>query len=292
MFRWGAEEELVPGGVHLALRAVTGLRRGKSNARETKPVRPAPQNLIDATLPCAPPAVAAMVRLQLLTACRPAEVCALRPIDLDTGDPRCWVYRPGSDRGPHGEHKTAHHGHDRLIFLGPKAQEVLRPYLGSKMDAYCFCPAVSEARRQQARRAGRKSPLTPSQRARRPKALRQRAPGNRYDVASYRRAIKRACDTAHPLPEALAPRRQEDGKQETQARWWARLTAEERDAVRAWRKRHRWSPNRLRHSRATELRRYGLDLAKTVMGHRKVETTQVYAEKDITAAMELMSRIG
>jgi hypothetical protein len=35
-----------------------------------------------------------------------------------------------------------------------------------------------------------------------------------------------------------------------------------------------------------------LDLAKTVLGHRKVETTQVYAEKDFAAAMELMSRIG
>ncbi len=53
-----------------------------------------------------------------------------------------------------------------------------------------------------------------------------------------------------------------------------------------------WSPNRLRHNRATELRRHGLDLAKTVLGHSKVETTQIYAEKDIAAAMDLVSRVG
>jgi hypothetical protein len=32
--------------------------------------------------------------------------------------------------------------------------------------------------------------------------------------------------------------------------------------------------------------------AKTVLGHSKVETTLIYAEKDVLAAMELMSRIG
>src|SRR5262245_16410920 len=47
-----------------------------------------------------------------------------------------------------------------------------------------------------------------------------------------------------------------------------------------------------RHSRATELRPYGLDVARTVLGHSKVETTEVYAEKDLAAAMELMGRIG
>ena len=53
-----------------------------------------------------------------------------------------------------------------------------------------------------------------------------------------------------------------------------------------------WGPNRLRHSRATELRPYGLDVVKTVLGHTKVETSQVYAEKDMAAAMDLVSKIG
>jgi site-specific recombinase XerD len=94
------------------------------------------------------------------------------------------------------------------------------------------------------------------------------------------------------LPENLGPGKLENGKRESQAAWWARLTADEKAKVRAWRKEHRWHPNQLRHSRATELRCHGLDLVKTVLGHSRVETSQVYAEKDIAAAMELVAKVG
>jgi site-specific recombinase XerD len=83
--------------------------------------------------------------------------------------------------------------------------------------------------------------------------------------------------------------RQED---ETRKAWQARLAAEQKEELQNWQQEHRWHPNRLRHSRATELRSYGLDVTKTILGHTKVETTQVYAEKDIQGAMELVSRIG
>jgi integrase len=239
-----------------------------------------------------PAVVRAMVSFQQLTGCRPDEVCRLRPLDLDMSTPACWVYRPGSDQGEHGAHKTAHEDKDRLVLIGPRAQEVLRPYLGTKLDAYCFSPADSERRRSAERPEGRKTPLTPSQRARKPKAGRKRAPSDRYQVTSYRNAIYRACDRAFPLPEHLRPRQDEGGKKEGRTAWWARLTGEERKAVRAWRRKNRWHPNRLRHSRATELRRYGLDVVKTILGHSKVETTQIYSEKDVAAAMELMAKIG
>jgi integrase len=295
MFRWAASEEMVPAGVHEALRTVAGLRAGKTEAREPKKVKPAPADHVDAALPSMPPVVQAMVRFQLLTACRPDEVCRLRPMDIDMQNPSCWVYRPGSDQGPHGQHKTAHHRHEHLVLIGPRAQEVLRPYLAVKPDSFCFSPAAGEAARAAARREGRKTPLYPSH-LKRLAAKRKRAPrrppGDRYDTAGYRRAIERACDRAFPLPDCLARQRQANGRLESRAAWWARLTAEERDEVRAWRRAHRWRPNQLRHSRATELRRYGLDLAKTILGHTKVETTQVYAEKDLQAAMRLVGQIG
>jgi integrase len=291
MFRWAASEQLLPASVYEALRNVEGLRRGRTEARETKKVRPVVPQHVEATLPHMPTIVQAMARLQLLTGCRPDEVCRLRPFDLDMSNPSCWVYRPGSDQGECGEHKTAHHGHERLVLIGPKGQEVLRPYLGTKLDAFCFSPAEAERRRSLDRRAARQSLLTPSQRARKPKARRQRAPQDRYPVTSYRNAIYRACDRAFPLPERLAPRI-EDGKRESRAAWWARLAAEEKAEVRAWRREHRWHPNRLRHSRATELRPHGLDVVKTILGHSKVETTQIYSEKDLAAAMELVSKIG
>jgi integrase len=227
------------------------------------------------------------VKFQLLTGCRPAEVCKVRPLDLDMSNPSCWIYRPGSDQGPHGKHKTAHHGHDRLILIGPKAQEVLRPYLGTKLDACCFSPLVAEAKRSAKRRKERKTPMTPSQTKRRPKKNRKRLVQDRYEVTSYRNAIYRACDRACPPPAPLV--RQED---ETRKEWRARLTPEQKADLRAWQKEHRWHPNRLRHSRATELRRHGLDVTKTILGHSKVETSQIYAEKDMQAAMELVAKIG
>jgi integrase len=295
MFRWGASEEKVDAAVYQALCTVAGLRAGKTEARETKRVKPVPADQIEAALPCMPPVVRAMARFQLLTGCRPDEVCRLRPLDIDMHNPSCWVYRPGSDQGPHGQHKTAHHQQDRLVLIGPRAQEVLRPYLGVSPDANCFSPARGEAARSAQRRERRKTPLYPSHlkrlAARRKRAPR-RAPGDRYDVAGYRRAIERACDRAFPLPERLAPQQSENGKLESRAAWWARLTPEEQFEVRAWRRAHRWHPNRLRHSAATELRRHGLDVAKTILGHAKVETTQVYAEKDFQAAVEVVSRIG
>jgi integrase len=292
VFRWGASEQLVPVTVWQALRTVEALRRGRTEARETKKVRPVSTEHVETTIPHVPPLVRAMVEFQRLTGCRPDEVCRVRPLDLDTSNPSCWVYRPGSDAGGHGQHKTAHHDHDRLILVGPRAQEILRPYLGTKLDAYCFNPQEGERQRSIVRRARRETPLTLSQRARRPKAKRKRPPQDRYPVTSYRNAIYRACDRAFPLPEELAPRWQEDGKAESRAAWWKRLTAEERQAVRAWRREHRWHPNQLRHSRATELRGYGLDVVKTILGHSKVETSQVYAEKDIATAMELVAKIG
>jgi integrase len=291
VFKWAAGEQLLPVTVYQALRTVEALRRGRTEARETRPVRPVAADVVEATLQNLAPVLRAMVEFQRLTGCRPDEMCRLRPIDIDMTNPSCWVYRPGSDQGGHGEHKTAHHGHDRLILIGPRAQAVLRPHLGTRVDAYCFSPVEAERQRNEGRRGQRQSPLTPSQRSRRPKAGRKRAPQDRYGVTSYRNAVYRAADRAHPLPPELAPRAV-GKKAEGRKAWWQRLTAAEKEAVRAWRRAHRWHPNQLRHSRATELRSHGLDVVGTILGHSKLETSQVYAEKDLAAAMKLVERIG
>src|SRR5262249_9091808 len=75
MFRYAVEEELFPtaGAVYESLRAVRGLRRGNSEARETERVRPVSHEHVDATLPFLPSHVRAMVELQLITGMRPAE---------------------------------------------------------------------------------------------------------------------------------------------------------------------------------------------------------------------------
>ena len=77
-FRWGVENELVPPATHQALTAVTDLRRGKSEARETEPILPVLDAVVQETLPRLPAIVADMVRFQRLTGCRPVEVCLIR----------------------------------------------------------------------------------------------------------------------------------------------------------------------------------------------------------------------
>jgi integrase len=82
----------------------------------------------------------------------------------------------------------------------------------------------------------------------------RRAPGARYTRHSYRVAIQRACRRARiPI----------------------------------------WSPNRLRHTRATLIRqRYGLEGAKAVLGHTDTKITEIYAERDIELASRIMREIG
>jgi len=121
IFKWAVGEQLLPVAVHQALVAVPALRRGRSGARETEPVRPIDNATVDATLAYLPEVVRDMVCIQRLTGCRPCELCAIRPIDVDrTGE--TWEYRPT-------HHKTEHFGKSRVIFIGPKSQAILRRYL-------------------------------------------------------------------------------------------------------------------------------------------------------------------
>ncbi len=73
-FKWAVGEELVPPAVSHALRDVTGLRRGRTTAREAPPVKQ--------VLPHLAPQVAALVQLQRLTGMRPGEVVITRACDL------------------------------------------------------------------------------------------------------------------------------------------------------------------------------------------------------------------
>jgi integrase len=61
----------------------------------------------------------------------------------------------------------------------------------------------------------------------------------------------------------------------------------------AWRAGHLWSPNQLRHTAATEVRkRYGLEAAQIVLGHAAADVTQVYAERDLVRGADIMRQIG
>jgi integrase len=100
----------------------------------------------------------------------------------------------------------------------------------------------------------RKTPLYPSamKAGRRSRPCRQ--PGQSYSTRAYHHAVRAACDKAGVDP---------------------------------------WHPNQLRHAAATRLReRFGLEAAQVVLGHSRADVTQVYAERDLTKAREVMALLG
>jgi integrase len=92
-----------------------------------------------------------MIELQRITGMRPAEACLMRGADLDTTE-QLWVYRPC-------RHKTAHHGHDRAIYLGPRGRAIIEPFLKTNPQAYLFSPAEAETERRADLHAARKTPM-------------------------------------------------------------------------------------------------------------------------------------
>ena len=271
VFKWGVENELVPASVLHGLQAVPGLKRGRCSVRETAPVKPVPDDTVALTCEAAPRVVAAMVQLQRLTGMRPGEVVIMRTRDIDTSG-RIWRYVPG-------HHKTEHHGRSRVVYLGPAAQRLLKPLLKTDLDAFIFTPAAALAELALTKRMRRRTRVQPSQikRQRRAKGRRLR---QRYTTTTYARAISYACDRAFPHPELSSLRR-------------SRSTSEQLRELDAWRKAHRWSPNRLRHSAATQLRKeFGIESARVVLGHTSARVTEIYAEQDLARAAEIMSRVG
>ena len=54
-----------------------------------------------------------------------------------------------------------------------------------------------------------------------------------------------------------------------------------------------WTPNQLRHLRAGELEEtLGIEAAGAVLGHAKVETTQIYARRKLQLAIQAARQIG
>lgn len=185
MFRWGVEQELVPASVYHGLQAVRGLQTGRSEARETAEVKPVPEAFVNAVRPHVSPIIEAMMDLQLLSGMRPGEVVIMRGCDLNMSG-NVWTYIPES-------HKTERFGHQRLICLGPKAQEVLRPFLKPDLQAYLFSPREAEEYRLAKLRQTRKGKGSHQDRKKKTPKVK---PGECYSTDSYNRCIGRACRRA------------------------------------------------------------------------------------------------
>ena len=189
VFKFGVEQELVKPETLAALRAVSPLKRGRVQLKESDPVRPVSLSDYEAALAHMSPVVADMTRLQRLTGMRPGEVCAMRAVDLDRRSD-VWIYTLPTDktdwrRAPDDK---------RRIPLGARAQRLLSPYLAEieGTDRFVFSPARAAEARALRMRAERKAPIT-AQTLRRDQRQARRIFADGYTTDAYRRAIARAC---------------------------------------------------------------------------------------------------
>ena len=183
-FKHAASEEWIPVDTYQVLRTVEGLKKGRTAAPEHPPVKPVSDAHVSAVLLRARPMLKAMIQFQRYTGCRPSEALMIRPMDICRKSV-VWSYQPES-------HKTEHHDMERVIFIGPKAQEVIKPFLERAKDSYCFPPREAESERRRLAHASRRTPINQGNK---PKSEGSKQTfGSHYTVGAYRTAIHRICD--------------------------------------------------------------------------------------------------
>ena len=252
-FKHGAKFGWVEPSTSYALQVVDNLKKGRTKAHEFRNIKPVDPGVFEKTLAKLPKRVADMCRIQRNSTMRPQDVCNLRACDIDrTGD--VWLYRPPA-------HKTAYLGEVLTKYIGVQAQAILMSYLLEKEDtpeAFLFSPADTVRDRNIERRRNRKTlnkkgEVQPSQKNRR-KPNPKRQPGRQYTTESYNRAITAACKKAG-MPH--------------------------------------WTVNQIRHLSATKIRKeHGLEAAQIMCGHKRATTTEIYAEVDHGAGIEVARRMG
>jgi integrase len=300
-FKWAVSEELVPVAVYHALRTVPGLRKGRSEARESEPVKPVDLQHVTVTLPFLNRHVRAMVELQRLTGMRPGEVCRLRLAEVDrSGD--LWVYRPRA-------HKTAHRGKDRVIPLGPRARAIIAEFLRADCPPpEGFAHIDPDDADQQTVRLVMADAYQDAGRTRDAELLRDTSgpvaliggcvvdPGaNLFSPARERaeRLVRWRRARKSKVPPSQRDRRKPDPKRVPAAEYHPHAyTNAIRKACEKAGLPH-WHPNQLRHTFATEVRRaFGLEAAQVLLGHSRADVTQVYAERNLTLAGRVAAEIG
>lgn len=267
-FCWGVEQGFVHTTVADGLKHVKGLVRGRASSkdvREGEKVAPVPVEHVDAVLPFLSRQLQAVVLVQRWTSARPSEVLRMTPAQVDRAG-RFWTFRPT-------EHKGRWRDLDLRYPIPRRLEEVLLPFLENRLPSTpCFSPREAEQERRAAlnververERARRELErqlgllLTPMMQGNRPGTNRsdapERAPREHYDVATYGRAIRRACEKA---------------------------------GVPAW------HPHQLRHLRLTEVdEQHGPEAARVTAGHRDLGATRNYVQRDRKLAEQVAEAAG
>ena len=264
MFKWAVSEQIASPIILNGLQAVTGLKRGRCKAKESPKRKPVEEVHVYAVMPYMTPVLAAMVEIQLLTGMRPGEVCQMRPCDLERSG-EVWHYYPE-------KHKNIYREIERIVSIGPRGQEILRPFLLRPAESFCFSPAETDRQRREKLTKERKTPLSCGNRiGTNRKENPDKQPGEVYDSHAYARAVKYAIDAANRVLKKQAKEKEIEDLQLIP----------------------NWTPYQLRHTAATKVRReMGYETAGATLGHTNMSATAVYAERNQGLADEAARRFG
>jgi integrase len=212
-----------------------------------------------------------MVELQRLIGARSTEMCMMIGSNIVARECPVWMYiiDPNQIAREEGSprlanlHKTAHieradgNAEVKILPIGPRAQAILKPWLRDNPDEFLFQPCEARAAQYARRRKDRKTPLWQSHvdaQARKKKETPKRAPRDHYDRHSYGHAVKRAAQKAG-VPH--------------------------------------WHPHQLKHTCSTDVRKnFGAEAAQVFVGHSKLSTTEIYAERDWQKIEQIALQMG
>jgi integrase len=255
IWQWGIGREVTTEAQRQRLKEVRPLRSGRTVARDKPKRRPVTQDELNKVADQLTSVVSDMLRLIWLTAIRPGEVRRMRPYDVIRERAECWLYVPGRDVGPVGDHKTAYRQRVRVIPLAGRAQAILGPRISDfDSKAFIFAPAEAMAESRERRFANRNTPMDQGNRA---GTNRQEhpmiKPGEAYTATSFYSAVRRACRRA-----AVEP----------------------------------FSPYDLRRSAATRVRAaLSKEDARLLLGHASSDTTQIYLLEEVKESIKVAKRL-
>ncbi|HFD87381.1 MAG TPA: hypothetical protein ENJ35_06875 [Gammaproteobacteria bacterium] len=156
MYRWGMQHDCVHPDAAFQIMQVPGF--STTETRPTKQKKAISREWINKVLAVCSDDLHDLIMTHLLVGARPNEILIMRPIDIDTSG-GAWLYTPQ-------HHKLSYRGKQRVIAIGPQAQEILNRRMPRSMEALIF-------------------PMWPNSTNR---------------TAAYRQAVKRVCRRAG-LPE-------------------------------------------------------------------------------------------
>ncbi|MCB0358032.1 MAG: site-specific integrase [Bdellovibrionales bacterium] len=129
--KWLVKYRDLPFASYQAISLVDRARSGRNGVKVTKPVAPVLWSQVELLKPYMAPIAYDLFHLQYLGGMRPSEAIRFRFQDVEFASADAWIYSPP-------EHKKKKYGQVRTIFLGPRCQALLDPYMDLGSTRYLF----------------------------------------------------------------------------------------------------------------------------------------------------------